>query len=192
MKRTLSITHVLRKTLTLLSPIAGLLVCQFAHAQAVQQQIKTVWVIDMENRNWTQPSTDTSAPAQIFGSSAAPYINSLVTPGNPNAKYVSYATEYHNVLSTSTGTPPSIHPSEPNYLWQEAGSNFGVLNDNDPYGSGGSVAAISTFLTANPTVNGQNLCGLLQAAGISWTAYQEGIDLVPTSGSVNQPGREQP
>ena len=156
-----------------------------AHAQ----QIQTVWVIDMENRNWTQPSTDSSAPAQIFGNSAAPYINSLVTPGHPNAALVSYASQYHNVLATPSGSNPSIHPSEPNYLWQEAGSNFGVTSDSEPYGSGGTVAAISSYLASHPTVSGQNLCALLQNANISWKSYQEGIDLQTTGGgNVNTGG----
>src|ERR1700757_2103049 len=138
------------KNIRFLCIAAGLLGGHFAHAQ----QVGAVFVIDMENRNWTQPSTDTSAPAQIYGNSAAPYINSLVTPGNPNAVYVSYASAYHNVLSTSNGSNPSIHPSEPNYIWQEAGSNFGLANDNDPYGSTHQVSVINTYLTNNPSVSG--------------------------------------
>ena len=43
--------------------------------------VKTIFIIAMENHNWTQPSTQTS-PGQVFGNAAAPYINSLVTgPG---------------------------------------------------------------------------------------------------------------
>src|SRR3982750_4361963 len=82
--------------------------------------IQTVFVIAMENHNWTQPASQTS-PNQIFGNPAAPYINSLVTPGNPNAAHVSYASNYQNV-------GVGIHPSEPSYIWAEAGSNLGVLN----------------------------------------------------------------
>jgi hypothetical protein len=47
--------------------------------------IGVVFYIDMENHNWTQPASDTTAPNQVFGCPAAPYINSLVTPDNPNA-----------------------------------------------------------------------------------------------------------
>ena len=36
----------------------------------------------------------------------------------------SHAEQYFN--------PPGIHPSLPNYLWLEAGTNFGVLDDNAP------------------------------------------------------------
>ena len=79
----------------------------------------------MENRNATQPTTHTSSLAQIYGNAAAPYINSLITPGNPNAAQVSVHQNGFNVLATPSGSNPSIHPSEPNYLWQEAGSNLG-------------------------------------------------------------------
>jgi hypothetical protein len=146
-------------------------------------QVGVVFYIELENHNWTQPTSDTSAPHQIFGSSAAPYINSLVTPGNPNAKQVSYATAYHNVLSTPSGNNPSIHPSEPNYIWQEAGSNFGVFDDNDPYITpGGSVAMIATFLAQNPTYTGEHLTGLMEKNGLTWKSYQEDINLLNTDG----------
>jgi hypothetical protein len=125
--------------------------------------IGTVFFIAMENHNWTQPGTQAS-PQQIFGNSAAPYINSLVTPGNPNAAQTSYASAYVNI--------PGIHPSEPNYVWNEAGL-AGPLNDADPY--------------PNNIVNAPNLRGLLQTAGIGWKSYQEDIDLAKngTSGLTN-------
>ena len=146
------------------------------------RQVGVVFYIELENHNWTQGS-DATAPNQIFGSAAAPYINSLVTPGNPNAKEVSYATAYYNVLATPSGSNPSIHPSEPNYLWQEAGSNFGIFNDNDPYATpGGSVAAIAAFLVANPTYTGEHLTGLMEKNGVSWHSYQEDVDLLNTDG----------
>jgi len=53
--------------------------------------------------------------SHLYRCPAAPYINSLVTPGNANAKQVSYAAAYFNVLATPSGNNPSIHPSEPNY-----------------------------------------------------------------------------
>src|SRR5258708_20961507 len=55
-----------------------------------------IFYIAMENHNWTQPGTYTSTQ-QIMGNAAAPYINSLVTPGNPNAPMASYARTYTNV-----------------------------------------------------------------------------------------------
>jgi hypothetical protein len=130
-------------------------------------------VRNMENHNLTQPSSVTS-PQQLLGNPAAPYLNSLMTPGNPNAAQTSYASNYYNVLFNNPSV--SIHPSEPNYVWQEAGLT-GPLNDADPYPN-----------TPNNIVNAPNLSALLQAAGIPWKTYQEDIDLTPTSGSVNQPG----
>ncbi|MGA8659251.1 MAG: hypothetical protein WB586_24240 [Chthoniobacterales bacterium] len=131
--------------------------------------IGVVFYIDMENHNWTQPASDTTAPNQVFGSPAAPYINSLVTPGNPNAAQVSYCSAYHNVLAQPGGAPVSVHPSEPNYIWQENGSNLGIFDDNDPYAAvNPSVPAIQAYLGANTQVSGQNLSGLLEAARISW------------------------
>src|SRR5215475_157553 len=123
---------------------------------AKASQIQTVFVIAMENHNWTQPSSQTS-PGQIFGNPAAPFINSLVTPGNPNAAQASYASNY---LNSGVG----VHPSEPNYIWAEAGSNLGVFNDNDPYGTGGT----------NQTTN-QSLSNYLTGSAKSWRSYQEDI-----------------
>ena len=140
---------------------------------AVAQSINHVFVIDMENHNFVQPSSDTSAPGQILNNPAAPYLNSLITPGNPNAAHVSYASAYHNVLATPSGDNPSIHPSEPNYIWQEAGDNFGVLNDNDPFVNPGGT-----------NQDAPSLSGLLQEAGISWKSYQEDIDLTSDKSEV--------
>jgi hypothetical protein len=148
-----------------------------ARGDAPSPQIGAVFIIDFENRNWTQPADDDSSPAQIFGNPVAPFINSLVTRGHPNAKYVSFATAYHHVLATADGNTPSIHPSEPNYIWQEAGSNLGVLDDNDPYGPGAQVDTIKFFLSLHPELTGEHLTGLLQNAGTSWKSYQEDTNL---------------
>jgi hypothetical protein len=148
-------------------------------ASAHAQSVGTVWYILIENRNFTE--SETSGGAQIYGNPAAPYINSLITPGNPHAAQVSYCSAYHNVLSVYDGSGPSIHPSEPNYVWMESGSNLSKLDDNDPYGSGQSVTQIHNFEVANPSYSGQNLCGLLQAAGISWRAYSEETNQLNTS-----------
>ena len=157
-------------------------------ATTKKNAIKTVFYIDMENHNWTQPASDTS-PQQIFQNPAAPYINSLVTPGNPNAKEVSYCTAYHNVLATQSGNNPHIHPSEPNYIWQENGSNLGIFNDNDPYAaSDPSVPAIQAYLAANTEVSGQNLTGLLEEHGILWKTYQEDTNLKNTDGGNDNLG----
>jgi phosphatidylinositol-3-phosphatase len=100
-----------------------------------------------------------------------PFINNLVNGTAPNgiSGQVAYVTAYHNVLATPTGPNPSIHPSEPNYLWAEAGTNFAIFNDDDPF--------------ADTPPNSQNtslhLTALLTDAGKTWRSYQEDIDLTP-------------
>jgi hypothetical protein len=92
----------------------------------------------MENENW----------GSISGNPAAPYIN------NTLLSMAAHAEQYYN--------PPGNHPSLPNYLWLEAGTNFGVLADGDP-----SVYHQGTT---------NHLVTLLNNASISWTSYQEDID----------------
>ncbi|MGH7655644.1 MAG: alkaline phosphatase family protein [Gemmatimonadaceae bacterium] len=141
------------------------------------QQVKTVFVIAMENHNWTQPANQFTGPIQqIFHNANAPFINSLVD-GSAYAvinganvhisEQVAYAANYHNVLATPSGNNPHIHPSEPNYLWAEGGTNFGVFDDNDPF------AASSP---SNQDTD-QHLASWLTAAGRTWHSYQEDVDL---------------
>ncbi len=99
--------------------------------------IKTVFLIMMENHNWSE----------IKGNASAPYMNNTLLP------MASYAQQYYN--------PPNNHPSLPNYLWLEAGTNFGIADDNGPY-----------IDHQNTT---QHLVTLLNNAHISWKAYEEGI-----------------
>jgi hypothetical protein len=141
------------------------------------REIKHVFVIAMENHDWTQPTTVPGGIEQIFQNPNAPFLNSLVN-GTALAfvdghvvnisNHVSYATAYHNVLATSSGSNPHIHPSEPNYLWAEAGTNFGILDYDDPYKD----------IPPNAQNTTQHLSGLLQAAGRTWKSYQEDIDLM--------------
>ncbi|HZP03665.1 MAG TPA: alkaline phosphatase family protein [Terracidiphilus sp.] len=144
------------------------------------REIKHVFVIALENHNWTQPTTVTGGIQPIFQNASAPFINSLVS-GTATAyingqlvnisKQTSYAKAYYNVLA---GTGKHIHPSEPNYIWAEAGTNFGIANDDDPFKD-------STPNSQNTT---QHLSGLLQKAGISWKSYQEDIDLQTVNGQL--------
>jgi hypothetical protein len=156
-------------------------------APASPQPLGAVFVIAMENTNWQQVANQFSgSQQQIFQNPAGPFINSLVNgtatltiggvPTNIGPQ-TAYTTAYHNVLSTPTGNNPSIHPSEPNYLWAEAGSNFGVLNDNQPYGNGGTNQNTTNHLTT-----------LLTNAGRTWKSYQEDVDLLPGAGGINTPG----
>ena len=160
----------------------------FASLSARAEEIKTVFVIAMENHNWTQPANQfTGSIQQIYQNPAAPFINSLVN-GTAVAfvnghlvnisQQVSYATAYHSVLATPDGNNPHIHPSEPNYIWAEGGSNFGVLNDSDPY-SFAPGANIGQPVTAQD--NNFHLSTLLTNAGKTWKSYQEDIDLAKDS-----------
>lgn len=99
------------------------------------QLLRTVFLIVMENHNWSD----------IKNSPSAPYINQTLLP------LASYAEQYYN--------PPGIHPSEPNYLWLEAGTNFGIKTDDEP--------------SVNHQNTTQHLVTLLNNAGISWKSYQE-------------------
>lgn len=104
--------------------------------------IKTVFIILMENHNWTGDGS-----LDIKGNPAAPYINSTLLP------IASHAEQFYN--------PPSNHPSLPNYLWLEAGTNFGILNDGPP--------------SQNHQSTTKHLVTLLKKAGIPWKAYEENI-----------------
>ncbi len=98
--------------------------------------IKNVFIILMENHNWSDIKMSTSAT----------YIQSLLPLG-------AHAEMYFN--------PPSLHPSEPNYLWLEAGTNFGITSDSDPASHHQSSTA--------------HLVTQLEAAGVTWKSYQENI-----------------
>jgi len=152
--------------------------------RAESAPIQTVFVIAMENHNWTQPANQfTGNIQQIFQNPNAPFINSLVN-GTASAVIngvqtnisgqVAYASNYHNVLATPAGNNPSIHPSEPNYIWAEAGTNFGVLNDNDPFRVPGGTNQNTHF----------HLSNFLTLAGKTWKSYQEDIDLTTVSGKL--------
>ena len=69
---------------------------------------------------------NTSGLNPIYSNPAATYINSLITPGNPNAADVSYSSNYTNIIYNSTN---DLHPSEPNYIYQISGQ-FGVLGSD--------------------------------------------------------------
>ena len=108
---------------------------------------RTVFLILMENHNWSD----------IKNNPSAPYINNSLLPK------ASYAERYFN--------PPGNHPSEPNYLWLEAGTNFGIYNDADPY--------------ANHQSTAKHLVTLLNNSHITWKSYQESISgtVCPLTGS---------
>jgi len=101
--------------------------------------IKTVFVIVMENKAW----------CAVLGKPEAPYINgTLVTQG----------ASAENYTGPNAG---ALHPSEPNYIWMEAGDALGVADDNDP--------------AQNHQATTDHLVTYLDAAGVSWKSYQQGI-----------------
>src|SRR5258708_4014039 len=93
---------------TLLAHAACMVGSLVAANAATAGQIGTVFYIDMENHNLPQPASVTD-PQQLMGNPAAPFLNSLMTPGNPNAAPTSWASQYYNAASGN-------HPSLPNYL----------------------------------------------------------------------------
>src|ERR1043166_171292 len=99
--------------------------------------VQTVFIILMENHD----------RSTILGSPNCPYINNTLLP------MASHCEQYYN--------PPGIHPSEPNYLWLVAGTNFGITNDKDP--------------SINHQSSTNTLFLQLDRAGISWKTYQENI-----------------
>ncbi|MGD0465043.1 MAG: hypothetical protein ABSB74_21375, partial [Tepidisphaeraceae bacterium] len=130
------------------------------------QRIKKVFVIAMENHNWVQPSP-TSSPEQIFSNPAAPFINSLVNGTSGISEQVAYATNYLNAASGN-------HPSEPNYIWAEAGQpGNSVGTDADPYTS---ACAVQTILSNVP-----HLTAFLNKANKTWKSYQEDANVDLTS-----------
>lgn len=100
--------------------------------------IKNVFIITMENHNWDE----------IEGNGSAPYINGTLVP---------MAARAGNYM-----TPPDLHPSEPNYIWVEAGDNLGIDNDDPP--------------ADNMQLTTEHLTTQLDAAGIPWKSYAQGID----------------
>lgn len=99
--------------------------------------LQTVFIILMENHSWST----------IKGSKSAPYINNTLAPAGGHAE------QYF--------TPPKLHPSEPNYIWLEAGDNLGITTDDDP------------GKNHKPTTD--HLSTQLDKAGVSWKAYAENI-----------------
>jgi phosphatidylinositol-3-phosphatase len=100
--------------------------------------IKTIFIIMMENHDW----------ADIKTSASAPFINGTLLPAGAHAE------NYFN--------PPGNHPSEPNYIWLEAGDNLAIADDLPP--------------ATNHRTTTKHLTSLLDDAGVSWKSYQEGID----------------
>jgi hypothetical protein len=111
--------------------------------------VKTVFVVVMENKEWSE----------IYKSSEAPFINSLL----PKA---SFCTAYYD-------NPLGVHPSEPNYIWMEAGFHLGLVTDANPSATNVSSEA--------------HLTQLMDASGVAWKTYAEdappGVCPIDSTGS---------
>src|ERR1043166_1905671 len=120
---------------TLTKCFLSMILCSAAYAQ--MSSVRTVFIIVMENKNWPGVKDNPSAP----------YINNTLLPIS------SYATQYYS--------PSGVYPSLPNYLWLEAGDDFGIHNPFDP--------------STNHQSTTVHLTSQLQAAGITWKTYQEDV-----------------
>ncbi len=110
-----------------------------------------VLLVMMENHNWSD----------IKSSPSAKYIHSLAAMGAHSEKHKN---------------PPQLHPSEPNYLWLEAGDNLGVLDDSGP--------------SAHHFATTDHLVAQIVKAGLSWKAYQE--DITGTECPIKSVGKYAP
>src|ERR1035441_9630427 len=110
--------------------------------------VQTVFVILLENHNW----------ADFKGSADAPFINRTLLP------MASHCEQYFN--------PPGLHPSEPNYLWLEAGTKFGILDDDER--------------AINQQNHSSHVAAQLGRTAISWKPYQEiiGGDVAAVPGII--------
>ncbi len=108
-----------------------------------EKQIRTIFVIPFENK----------ANSQIYGNTSdAPFINGMLT------ETAAHATAFGDAL-------PSL-PSEPHYVWMEAGTN--VFADK-------TFTSDSDASSGNSTNSTAHLVTQLMAANVPWMSYQEGI-----------------
>lgn len=101
--------------------------------------ISNVFVIVLENQNWST----------IKGNASAPWINNYL---------LSRAAHCENYMNL-------IHPSEPNYVWMEAGNNVGITDDSDP--------------GTNHKNTTNHLVSCLNAAGIQWHGWLDEMPVNP-------------
>jgi hypothetical protein len=102
------------------------------------QGINTVFLILEDYADWSE----------LKGSPSAPYLNGTLLPQGAHCE------NYQSL--------PNLHSSLANGLWLEAGSNFGVTADANPFAAHQSTT--------------QHLVTQLKTANIAWKAYAEGID----------------
>jgi len=125
-------------------------------AERARHSITTIWVIVMEHHDWSS----------IHGSSSAPYINGTLLP------LAAHAERY--------ASPAGTHPSEPNYIWMEAGDDLDISDDDDP--------------EQNYRTTKRHLTRQMIDAGVTWKSYQEAVppDLCPVASSGRYGAKHNP
>ncbi|SEM41899.1 alkaline phosphatase family protein [Streptacidiphilus jiangxiensis] len=108
-----------------------------------------VFVVYMENENYSATSNTVDGGAGIIGNSAAPYLNGLTA----NAALL---TGYHAV----------VHNSDPNYLALAGGSTFG-----QSAGNSGTSNCIATCTYSTPSLGDR-----VDQAGKTWKQYTDGAN----------------
>lgn len=131
-----------------------------APAAATSSAIQHVFVIAMENH----------ATSSIYGNTThAPYINNTLMPMFARATML---------VDTITSLP-----SEPHYIWMEAGTNafsdHTFSNDNNPSSS-------------NSTASTAHLSTQITAAGSTWMSYQEGLNSTTGACPIASSGKYAP
>jgi len=121
----------------------------------ILRSIGNVFVIIFENQNWSQIKTNPNCP----------YINGLL----PQASYCENYFGHNNE-----------HPSEPNYIWLEAGSDFGYMDDAGQ--------------TTDRVASTNHLSTQLFNVGIEWRGYMESMPRGSTGTTNANPyyGRHNP
>jgi hypothetical protein len=131
-----------------------------AEAEALTgSAIAHVFVIAMENHD----------ASQVYGNtSSAPYINNTLLP-----KYAR-ATNFNDELALSI-------PSEPHYVWMEAGTN--AFSDRTFTGDGDPSSSNSTSSTSHLVTQIKNATN-----GVTWRTYQEGLNSATGSCPIHSSG----
>ena len=158
----------MRKLLSKLT-LAAVLGLPGAHAWA-KPAIRHVIVIAMENTDADKASSFWRRPRYLYGNPQAPYVNETLLP-----RYA-HATDFRDPLPISA-------PSEPHYVWMEAGTNVfpdhTFKSDREPE-------------RENSTASGAHLVNQIEAAGLSWMTYQEGITGAAGACPVEEDGNYAP
>ena len=137
---------------------------------AAEPAIRHVVVIAMENTDAARSNSIWQHGRYVYGNSRAPYINDTLMP------------RYAHAVAFSDPLPKSV-PSEPHYIWMEAGTNafadYTFERDWEPS-------------RENSTASTDHLVTQLTRAGRSWMTYQEGLDETAGSCPIEESGNYAP